>query len=64
MRHTYARAGQVSASVETEYRAGFRVDGGEARRIPGTVAVPGPSTEVEVAQVRTQLVAGTAVRGR
>ncbi len=58
VRHTYARAGEVAASVETAYRARYRVDGGAERKIPGTVAVSGPSTAVEVAQARTELVAG------
>lgn len=57
VRHTYAAAGSVAASVETAYRARYRVDGGDSRRIPGTVAVTGPVTAVEVVQARSQLVA-------
>ncbi len=57
-RHTFGDSATVRASVTTEYRARYRVDGGRAREIPGTVSVEGPETELTVRQARSELIAG------
>ncbi len=56
--HTFVASATVRASVTTEYRARYRVDGGRAREIPGTVSVEGPETELTVRQARSELIAG------
>ncbi len=57
-RHTFADSATVRASVTTQYRARYRVDGGSSREIRGTVSVQGPATELTVRQARSELVAG------
>lgn len=63
VRHAYARPGPVGVSVAATYRARYRVDGGDPRRIPGTVTVAGPATPLDVRSARTQLIAGPATMG-
>jgi len=57
--HRYRKAGQtVHPSVTVTYRGSFSVDGGAFQPIPGTVTVAGQPGVLEIAEARSELVAG------
>jgi hypothetical protein len=57
--HRYRKAGQtVHPSVTVTYRGSFSVDGGAFQPIPGTVTVAGQPGALEIAEARSELVAG------
>jgi hypothetical protein len=58
--HRYRSAGEtVRPFVTVTYRGSFSVDGGGFQRIPGTVTVVGPPSDLEIAEARSELVAGS-----
>ncbi len=54
--HTYARAGELSPSVDVVYSGRYRVGGGAWSDIPGTLTVPGPAVALRVLEAKPQLV--------
>ena len=54
--HTYARAGELSPSVDVVYSGRYRVGGGGWSDIPGTLTVPGPAVALRVLEAKPQLV--------
>ncbi len=54
--HRYLRKGRVSASVDTTYTATYRVNGGAAQQVPGTVTIPGAAVPLRVVTASPQLV--------
>lgn len=53
--HTYQRAQQVRPTVATTYTATFRVDGGPAQPVPGSVTIASPPAALEVTTATTRL---------
>jgi hypothetical protein len=54
--HTYLRKGRVSPSVDTTYTATYRVNGGPAQAVPGSVTIPGATVSLRVVTASPQLV--------
>lgn len=53
--HTYERAQQVRPTVATTYTATYRVDGGPAQPVPGSVTVTSPPAALEITTATTRL---------
>ncbi|MBK8470715.1 MAG: hypothetical protein IPL45_13375 [Actinomycetales bacterium] len=56
MTHTYQRAGQYAARVDTTFTADFRVNSGPWTPVPDSVTIPGPATTVTVKTAKAVLV--------
>lgn len=60
--HTYSQAtkdgGPLTLTVDVNYSARYRVDGGAWLDIPKSITVPGPATALPVKQASAVLVAG------
>ncbi len=57
--HSYARKGEVSASVDVTYTGRYRIGGSGAwADIPGTLTVPGPAVGLSVLEAKPKLVGG------
>ncbi len=54
--HNYLRKGRVTPSVDTTYTATYRVNGGPAQPVPGSVTIPGAAVPLRVVTARPQLV--------
>ena len=54
--HSFLRRGRVAPSVDTTYTATYRVNGGPAQPVPGSVTVSGSTVTLRVVTARPQLV--------
>jgi hypothetical protein len=54
--HTYLRKGRVSPRVDTTYTATYRVNGGPAQPVPGSVTIAGGPVPLQVVTASPQLV--------
>jgi hypothetical protein len=54
--HAYLRKGRFAPSVDTTYTATYRVLGGPAQPVPGSVTIPGESVSLEVVSASPRLV--------
>jgi hypothetical protein len=54
--HAYLRKGRVAPSVDTTYTATYRVNGGPAQPVPGSVTVAGGPVSLQVVTASPQLV--------
>lgn len=54
--HNYLRKGRVTPSVDTTYTATYRVNGGAAQPVPGSVTIAGTAVPLRVVTARPQLV--------